>query len=149
MLPEGATMDAAHENQPAQKRTVTEFFNKFRGDSLINDGQWLESYSTAEILNAVDDIALGALGKRVLQSAARLAWRERRLPIAYWERFVPDEFEQKFERELLKNYERYQEAKMKRAQIDRIESLTGRANTIPFPKTERLPKAPLKKVGTA
>lgn len=140
--------DKMEENADALK-SIGEMYKKHRRDSIINDSDWLAPYSTEDIADAVDDIALGELGKKVICSAARMAWGERRIPFHTWDRTVPDQLQEKLERDFLKSYEHFQQAKLKRAQIERLESLTGRANTIPFPKKERLPRARLKKVGTA
>lgn len=142
-------MDDADTSNFAELKPISEVFENLRGDSVINSAHWLRRYSSKDILDAVDDIALGELGRRVLVSAGQLAWRERRLPLDQCERFVPDELEQKFERELRENYEHFQQARVRRAQIDHLESLSGRANVIPFPKKERLPRARLKKGSSA
>ena len=144
---EETVMDETDAKSPA--KTIAEIFMKHRTDSIINDPAWLTPYSTQEIQDAVDEIALGELGKKVICNASRMAWGERQVPYHTWDRIPPDHLQQKLEQDFLKSYENYQQAKLKHAQIERLETLTGRANTIPFPKRGRLPRAKLKKVDTA
>lgn len=142
-------MNKTDREKPGVLIAIGEMYKKFRRDSVINDPDWLAPYSIEDIVDAVDEIALGELGKKVICNAARMAWGERRISFHTWERIVPDPLQEKLAQDFLKSYERFQQAKLKRAQIERLESLTGRANTISFPKKERLPRARLKKVDTA
>lgn len=145
----GFAMNEAIDTQQNKRLSIGEMYKKFRRDTVINDVDWLAPYSTEEIVDAIDDIALGELGKKVITNAARMAWGERKIPFGDWERFTPDQLQEKLERDFLKSYDIFQDAKLRRAQIERLEAMTGRANTIPFPKRERLPRAKLKKVDTA
>lgn len=131
-------------------KSLLDVFNRYRGDNLLLDLYWFGKYSADEIIDSVDEIALAEIGKIVIRNAARYAYGERcRRTSDAWDRRVPDELMEKLERDLKRTYEHFQQAKLKKAQIDRVEALTGRANTIQFPKKERLPRARLKKESIA
>lgn len=136
---------------PALPPSLMEFFNAHRGDSLLNGGGWLDGYSTGEIVEAAGEIALGEAARRSITASCRLAWirKKRQRMINDWERLVPDELEEKLERDFQKAAERMQRLHMNDARIKRQESLAERANVIPFPAKARPPGARLKKGGTA
>lgn len=142
-------MNDSNSPPSGRNKSLWEFYEQYRGDSIINDTKWLVRYSTSEIVDAVDDIALGEIARRVVRGAARLAWIDKRQPFYSFDRIVPDELEQKLDRDFRRDYCYFQEVRLQRAKIEHIESLAGRKTVLAFPKTERLAKPGLKKGNTA
>lgn len=145
-------MDSTASNHPvaATPSSLAEFYNRHRGDALLNDGRWLAGYSTEEMIEAADNIVLGEAARKTIIASARLAWvRTKRCRINEWENLVPDELEEKLEHGFMRAAEQMQRLRMNSARIARAESLTERGNVIPFPTKARLPRARLKKGNTA